>query len=58
MFHFDVSKVDRVLHLPPRLMLSRLGVSPVLDAGDVRVTWAHVGADGVGWVSRSSGVES
>ena len=25
--HLDVSKVDRVLHLPPRLLLPRLGVS-------------------------------
>jgi hypothetical protein len=24
--HLDVSKLDRVLHLPPRLLLSRLGV--------------------------------
>ena len=48
-FHLDVLKVDRVLHLSPRLLLPRL-VSPyLLDVGDVRVTW--VGA------SRSS-VES
>jgi hypothetical protein len=24
--HLDVSKVDRMLHIPPRLLLSRLGV--------------------------------
>jgi hypothetical protein len=27
MLHLDVSKVDRVMHLPARLLLSRLGVS-------------------------------
>ena len=31
---------------------------PLLDAGDVRAAWARVGAWGMGWVSRSSGVES
>jgi hypothetical protein len=25
--HLDVSKVDQVLYLPPRLLLSRLGIS-------------------------------
>jgi hypothetical protein len=27
MFHLDVSKVDQMLHLPPRLLLPHLGVS-------------------------------
>jgi hypothetical protein len=49
-FHLNVSKVDRVLHLPPCFMLPRLGVSsssqrrighpppppPLLDASNVR----------------------
>jgi hypothetical protein len=26
-FHLGVSKINRVLHLPPRLLLSHLGVS-------------------------------
>jgi hypothetical protein len=33
-------------------------VSPLLDAGDVRATWACVGTGGVGGASRSSGAES
>jgi hypothetical protein len=33
-------------------------MSPLLDARDVRTTWAHVGTDGVGGASRSSDVES
>jgi hypothetical protein len=49
-FHLDVSKVDWVLHLPPRLLLPHLVSPPLLDAGDVRATW--VGA------SHSSSAES
>ena len=57
MFYLDVSIADRVMHLPPRLLLPRVSVSPpLLDDGDVRATWAHVWMGGVGGVSRSSGV--
>jgi hypothetical protein len=31
---------------------------PLLDAGDVRATWARVGTDGLGMASHSNGAES
>jgi hypothetical protein len=46
-FHLDVSTVDRVLLLPPRLLLPNLSVSSSLDAGDVRAAWGRTA-----WVGR------
>ena len=57
--HLDVLKVGRVLHLPPRFLLSRLDVSssvvglgircppPLLDAGNVR------GGTGPAWTREN-----
>jgi hypothetical protein len=57
MFYLNVFKVDRVLHLLRRFLLHRLVSPSLLDAGDVRTTWAHVGTGIVGGASRSGGVE-
>jgi hypothetical protein len=40
-FYLDVLKVDRVLHLTPRLLLPRIGACSLLDAGDVRAAWVE-----------------
>jgi hypothetical protein len=40
------------------LAFGYLALVSLLNVGDVRAAWAHVGASGVGGASRSSGAES
>jgi hypothetical protein len=58
MFHLDVSKVvGRCISLLAFYCLASVS-HPLLDAGDIRVTWARAEMSGMGGASRSSGAES
>ena len=58
MFYLDV--FENVIECCISLLVFCYQVSvspPLLNAGDVRMTWARVGTGGVGEASRSSGAE-